>query len=120
MVADHSGSGFGDDLLRPSTSRRLAQNMGWYVNEELDQLWVDGYSTTDIDERAEIYGRIGEIISEDLPYVFMYRYGNAIGIVRGYTSTKPMLQSHLLQQDTSSTRSNWWVIEQYQHRSVEI
>ncbi|GFR37122.1 peptide-binding protein [Insulibacter thermoxylanivorax] len=56
------------------------QNMGWYVNEELDQLWVDGYSTTDIDERAEIYGRIGEIISEDLPYVFMYRYGNAIGI----------------------------------------
>ncbi len=56
------------------------QNMGWYVNEELDQLWVDGYSTTDIDERAEIYGRIGEIISKDLPYVFMYRYGNAIGI----------------------------------------
>lgn len=56
------------------------QNMGWYKNEELDQLWVDGYSTIDLDERKEIYGKIGEIISQDLPYVFMYRYGNAIGV----------------------------------------
>ncbi|GFR38139.1 peptide-binding protein [Insulibacter thermoxylanivorax] len=56
------------------------QNMGWYKNEELDQLWVEGYSTTDINERKEVYAKIGEIISQDLPYVFMYRYGNAIGI----------------------------------------
>lgn len=55
------------------------QNMGWYKNEELDQLWVDGYSTTDLEERKEIYGKIGEMISQDLPYIFMYRYGNAIG-----------------------------------------
>ncbi len=31
------------------------QNMGWYKNEELDQLWVEGYSTTDINERKEVY-----------------------------------------------------------------
>lgn len=56
------------------------QNMGWYVNEELDKLWEDGYKTTDQAKRTEIYHKIGEIISQDLPYVFMYRYGNAIGI----------------------------------------
>jgi len=56
------------------------QNMGWYVNEELDKLWEQGYKTTDQDARAAIYHKIGEIISQDLPYVFLYRYGNAIGI----------------------------------------
>ena len=56
------------------------QNMGWYVNEELDKLWEEGYKTTDQEARAEIYHKIGELISQDLPYVFMYRYGNAIGI----------------------------------------
>jgi ABC-type dipeptide transport system, periplasmic component len=56
------------------------QNMGWYVNKELDKLWEEGYKVTDQAKRTEIYHKIGEIISEDLPYVFLYRYGNAIGI----------------------------------------
>ncbi|MBW4082038.1 ABC transporter substrate-binding protein [Paenibacillus sp. S150] len=55
------------------------QNSGWYKNEKLDQLWVDGYSTVDQEKRKEIYKEVGKEISTDLPYVFMYQYGTAIG-----------------------------------------
>ncbi|ASA25838.1 ABC transporter substrate-binding protein [Paenibacillus donghaensis] len=55
------------------------QNSGWYKNEKLDQLWVDGYSTVDQAERKEIYKEVGKEISTDLPYVFLYQYGQAIG-----------------------------------------
>lgn len=55
------------------------QNSGWYKNEKLDQLWVDGYSTVDQEKRKEIYKEVGKEISTDLPYVFLYQYGQAIG-----------------------------------------
>lgn len=55
------------------------QNVGWYKNEKLDQLWVDGYSTVDQAKRQEIYKEVAKEISTDLPYVFLYQYGNAIG-----------------------------------------
>ena len=48
------------------------QNSGWYKNERIDQLWVDGYSTTDQEKRKQVYGEIARLISEDLPYVFLY------------------------------------------------
>nr|WP_241158502.1 peptide-binding protein [Cohnella candidum] len=51
------------------------QNSGWYVNKELDDLWVKGQQTVDKTERAKIYQEIGEKISIDLPYVFLYQYG---------------------------------------------
>ncbi|CAM4435895.1 peptide-binding protein [Paenibacillus macerans] len=55
------------------------QNSGWYKNEKLDQLWVDGYSTVDQAERQAIYKEVAKEISTDLPYVFLYQYGQAIG-----------------------------------------
>lgn len=55
------------------------QNAGWYKNEKLDKLWVDGYSTVDQAKRIEIYKEVGKEISTDLPYVFLYQYGQAIG-----------------------------------------
>lgn len=51
------------------------QNNIWYKNEKIDQLWVDGYSTTDQAKRTEIYKEIGTEISQDLPYIFLYQYG---------------------------------------------
>ncbi|MCU6711656.1 ABC transporter substrate-binding protein [Paenibacillus sp. J5C_2022] len=56
------------------------QNMGWYKNEKLDQLWVNGYSTVDREERKAIYKEIGKEISTDLPYVFLYQYSLPQGI----------------------------------------
>ncbi|MFD1176566.1 peptide-binding protein [Paenibacillus puldeungensis] len=55
------------------------QNSGWYKNEKLDKLWVDGYSTVDQEKRKEIYKEVAKEISTDLPYVFLYQYGQAIG-----------------------------------------
>lgn len=51
------------------------QNMGWYTNKKLDDLWVKGYSTVDQNERKEVYKEIATEISTDLPYVFLYQYG---------------------------------------------
>ncbi|TYP68054.1 peptide-binding protein [Paenibacillus methanolicus] len=51
------------------------QNTGWYKNEKLDQLWIDGTLTADQSKRKEIYGEVGKEISTDLPYVFLYQYG---------------------------------------------
>ncbi|WP_127532593.1 ABC transporter substrate-binding protein [Paenibacillus kobensis] len=56
------------------------QNQGWYKNEKLDQLWVDGYSTVDQNARKQVYAEVGKEISADLPYVFMYQYGLPEGI----------------------------------------
>jgi peptide/nickel transport system substrate-binding protein len=56
------------------------QNVGWYKNENLDKLWVEGYSVTDQEKRKEIYKQIGKEISTDLPYVFLYQYGLPEGI----------------------------------------
>ena len=56
------------------------QNSGWYKNEKLDQLWVDGTSVVDQEARKKIYDEIGKEISTDLPYVFLYQYGMPIGM----------------------------------------
>lgn len=55
------------------------QNSGWYKNTTLDQLWVDGYSTVDQSKRADVYKQVAKEISTDLPYIFLYQYGSAIG-----------------------------------------
>lgn len=89
----------------------VGQNMGWYVNEEMDKLWVEGYSTTDIEERKEIYARIGEIISEDLPYVFMYRYGNAIGIGPRVHYEEADAPEPSLSTGYFFHAINWWIEE---------
>ncbi|MCT2197390.1 peptide-binding protein [Paenibacillus sp. p3-SID1389] len=87
------------------------QNTGWYKNEKLDQLWVDGYSTVDQTERQAIYKELAKEISTDLPYVFLYQYGNAIG-------TGPRV--HWKEEDRPEPSLgygyyfhliNWWVTE---------
>jgi len=85
------------------------QNMGWYVNEELDKLWVDAYSTTNVEKRKEIYGEIGRIISQDLPYVFLYRYGNAIGIGPRVHYTEEYSPVPALAYGYFYGIINWWV-----------
>ncbi|MUT64326.1 peptide-binding protein [Paenibacillus sp. NEAU-GSW1] len=56
------------------------QNVGWYKNEKLDKLWVDGYSVVDQAARKTIYDEIAKEISADLPYIFLYQYGNPQGV----------------------------------------
>ncbi|MBX5464089.1 MAG: peptide ABC transporter substrate-binding protein [Clostridia bacterium] len=49
------------------------QNWGWYTDKAIDQLWVQGWSTTDVTQRKQIYAQIAQKISTDLPYVFLWQ-----------------------------------------------
>lgn len=46
-------------------------NGGKYVNEEVDQLLVDGRRTIDDDERREIYHQLQQIIADDAPAIWV-------------------------------------------------
>jgi len=43
-----------------------------YSNPEVDRLFAEGRNTADKKKRAEIYGRMQEIIAEDLPLLFLF------------------------------------------------
>jgi peptide/nickel transport system substrate-binding protein len=43
-----------------------------YKNAEVDKLLVKGRSTFNRDKRQQIYYRVHEIISDELPYIFLY------------------------------------------------
>lgn len=43
-----------------------------YSNEEVDQLLEDGRATTDLDERAEIYNEVQQILAREQPSIFLY------------------------------------------------
>ncbi|MGE5676097.1 MAG: ABC transporter substrate-binding protein [Mycobacterium leprae] len=47
------------------------QNSGYYKNTKADDLWVQGYSTTDQAARKDIYGKIATEFNNDPPYVFL-------------------------------------------------
>ncbi|WP_040952128.1 peptide-binding protein [Gorillibacterium massiliense] len=69
----------GESIFSSKYFPPAGQNSGWYKNPKLDQLWVDGYSTVDQSKRKDIYKEVAKEISTDLPYVFLYQYGQAIG-----------------------------------------
>jgi peptide/nickel transport system substrate-binding protein len=56
------------------------QNGGWYKDPTLDNLWVQGWSTTDQAQRKQIYSQAAKEVSTNLPYVFLYQYGSPQGI----------------------------------------
>ncbi|ADU50417.1 extracellular solute-binding protein family 5 [Thermaerobacter marianensis DSM 12885] len=85
------------------------QNAGWYKNEQIDQLWVEGYSTTDQEERKQVYAEIARLISQDLPYVFLYTQ-NVIAAysdrVQWQEADKPVLT---LPDGWQYNMEKWWL-----------
>ena len=64
------------------------QNRGYYANQRVDQLIMEGRSTFDRARRKQIYGEIQRIVQEDLPYVSLYHQGNVAIMdkdLQGYT-----------------------------------
>lgn len=55
-----------------SQAGELGANIADYSNKEADQLLEDGRVTLNQDERAEKYRRFQEIITNNLPAIFMY------------------------------------------------
>ncbi|QAY68235.1 ABC transporter substrate-binding protein [Paenibacillus protaetiae] len=87
------------------------QNMGWYKNEKLDKLWVDGYSTVNQDERKAIYKEIGTEISTDLPYVFLYQYSLPQGIGPRVHFADEDAPEPTLPYGYFFRAINWWVTD---------
>lgn len=58
-----------------------------YANDEVDQLLEEGRTTTDQEERANIYSQIDQIVSEDAPQVYLFFRDDLTGLknsVGGY------------------------------------
>lgn len=64
-----------------------AWNRWNYANDEVDDLLVQGRTTTDQEERGEIYSQIDQIVSEDAPQVYLFFRDDLTGLktsVGGY------------------------------------
>ena len=55
-------------------------NTTHYCNEELDELFVAGRGTPDIEERREIYHQAAKILNEDVPTIFWWSENMIWGI----------------------------------------
>jgi peptide/nickel transport system substrate-binding protein len=67
-----------------------AWNRWNYANDEVDQLLEDGRTTTDREERANIYSQVDQIVSEDAPQVYLFNREEMTGLknsVGGYELT---------------------------------
>ena len=62
---------FGTEALPPNGGNR-----GWYSNASLDKMLTEGRTTTDPAKRGLIYGKVQEVVAEDLPYVFLWHEEN--------------------------------------------
>jgi ABC-type transport system substrate-binding protein len=62
-----SGTYFRREMFTPEGG-----NYGHYYNEEVDELYIQGQSTGDLDERREIYTQIAQILNDELPWIFLY------------------------------------------------
>lgn len=85
------------------------QNSGWYKNDKLDQLWVDGYSTADKQQRKQVYAQVAKEISTDLPYVFLFQKNDSLAYsqkVHWATEDQPVLT---LPYGYIFHLQSWWV-----------
>jgi peptide/nickel transport system substrate-binding protein len=56
----------------PNGENDPGENLGRYVNAEMDQLVVDGGLTVDLAARKGVYSRVQQILARDVPVTFLY------------------------------------------------
>jgi peptide/nickel transport system substrate-binding protein len=81
------GSGTDPDTSDNIWATGAGRNFINYSNPEIDRLYVEGRRELDRAKRAEIYGRIQEILYEDQPYTWLYWRNAFYGFsrrLRGY------------------------------------
>lgn len=64
-------------------------NTTHYCNTELDALFQRGRSTSDVDERQEIYHDVARILNEDVPTIFWWSENMIWGINTNVEGVKP-------------------------------
>ncbi len=55
-------------------------NRGRYINAELDKLLEAGRNTLDTEKRKAIYGRVQQILADDLPYISLWHMMNVVAM----------------------------------------
>jgi peptide/nickel transport system substrate-binding protein len=81
------GSGTDPDTSENIWATGAGRNFVGYSNPEVDRLFVEGRREFDKAKRAEKYGRIQRILSEDQPYTWLYWRNSFYGFsrdLRGY------------------------------------
>jgi peptide/nickel transport system substrate-binding protein len=81
------GSGTDPDTSDNIWATGAGRNFINYSNPEIDRLYVEGRRELDRAKRAEIYGRVQEILYEDQPYTWLYWRNAFYGFsrrLRGY------------------------------------
>ncbi|MBN2385028.1 ABC transporter substrate-binding protein [bacterium] len=67
-------------LFHSSSRPPLGANRGHYHNQEVDLLLEQGRRELDRDTRAQLYGRVQEILAEDVPYVSLWHEYNTVAM----------------------------------------
>lgn len=77
-------------------------NTTHYCNEELDELFIAGRGTPDIEERAEIYHEVARILNEDVPTVFLWSNNLIWGMSANLEGVRPGPNQYI-----------WWNIQEW-------
>lgn len=64
----------------PTAGNKEGQNYVGYMNPEMDKLIEDGLKAMDREALKELYGRMQEILAEDVPYIFINFYAKVDGV----------------------------------------
>ena len=98
MDFDLAWFGGGAYGLDPDVSSTYYASTNWtpnggntthYSNEELDELYQQGRSTSDIAERTEIYHQVATILNEDVPTIFWWSDNMIWGISKNVEGVQP-------------------------------
>ncbi len=85
----------------------LGANYGHYSNTRVDELFVEGRSTTDIEARKATYTELAGILNDEVPWIFLFRLPALYGVnsrVKGFTA--PGHPGRVI-----SSAHNWWIEE---------
>lgn len=77
-------------------------NTTHYCDEELDQLFVEGRGTPDVEKRSEIYHRVALKLNEDVPTIFWWSENIIWGINKGVQGIQPGANADI-----------WWNIQEW-------
>lgn len=80
-------------------------NTGQYQNADVDKLLEEAGRIFDQNERKEIYGRVQEIVREDLPLLPLFQYATVRGHKEGLMGIQPNINTRI---DTWNATQYYW------------
>ena len=78
-------------LWHSSSDKLGGFNLVSYKNEKVDKLIEDGINTINRNDLGKIYKEIFKIISDDLPYLFLYIPDSVMAINKNIKNIEPSL-----------------------------